>query len=108
VNRGSTVLVSYMGLLFCSIIRKTHDVLIFGTLLFVQRILLLDYILCLSKVYLPWQVLSLVVRIITVRDLQIHSIFLKSVGIDCYKTVRALITNDLHLGSESTLGRPLI
>jgi hypothetical protein len=90
------------------IIRKTRDVLIFGTPPFVKRMSLLDNILCLSNVYLPWQMLSLVVPILTLRYLQIHSIFLKSAGSECYKRVRALITNDLLLGSESTLGRSLI
>jgi len=97
-----------MGLFFLSVIRKAHDVLIFCTPPFVKRTSLLEHILYLSIVYLSWQLFRLVVRILTFRYLQIHSIFLKFVEIECNKTVRALITNDLHLGSEPTLGRSLI
>jgi len=53
-------------------------------------------------------IFCLVVRILTLRYLQIYSIFLKSVVCKCKKTIRGLITNDLHLGSEPTLDRLLI
>jgi hypothetical protein len=69
---------------------------------------LLEYISYLSIVYLPWQLLCLVVRVLNLRYLQIYFIFFKSVESECNKIFRALITNDLHQGSEPTLGRSLM
>ena len=69
---------------------------------------LLEYILYLFIIYLPWKLLCPVVRILKLRYLQIYFIFLTSVENDYNKIVRALITNDLLQRSEPTLRMSLI
>jgi len=62
---------------------------------------LLEYILHLSIVYLPWELFCLVVRILNLRYLQIYFIFLKSVEAVA-QWLRCCATNRKFAGSIPT------